>query len=355
MIVVENVEWVAPAECPTQEDVRGRVAKLLEEGGSGRKEDVDLALTVVATAEGFQLTATSTGADGERIVTGASCDELADAGALIAAIAIDPDLTPPLVPEPDRLEPAEPATNGSEPREPASEVPEPEPEPEPEPDPAPEPEPVLGSDPAPAPESQPQPTPIPITPIIQGGVGIGLGRLAAPIPMVLGRFGAGFDRGRFRFLGRLSGFGPSFGDAENGPAGGIFGLGAIGLAACVQSQQRLRVVACAATDLGFVGGRGRRTRITKTAYSPWWSIEGEVGPRVRRATAARARRPPRRRRRPSRPPAWSWTSRAAPAASNGPLACVLAWSAASVNESRETRTSIFRGRPRANRDAHGAG
>ena len=265
MIVAENVEWVAPAECPTQQEVRGRVAKLLEEGGSGRKEDVDLALTVVATADGYQLTATSSGADGERVVTGASCAELADAGALIAAIAIDPDLTPPLVPEPE-----------TEPEPPAEPAPQAEPEPQSEPGPQSEPEPGPRSEPEPQPRSIPRPAP-PVVPLVQGGLGIGLGRLAGPVPMVLGRFGAGFDRGRLRLLGRLSGFGPSFGDAENGPAGGVFGLGTIGLAACVQSEQRLRVVACAATDLGVVGGRGRRTRITKTAYSLWWGIEGEVG------------------------------------------------------------------------------
>jgi hypothetical protein len=110
--------------------------------------------------------------------------------------------------------------------------------------------------------------------------------------MVLGRFGGGFERGRLRFLGRVSGFGPSFGESVKGPAGGVFGLGSLGVAACVQSLGRLRVVACATTDVGLVGGRGRRTTVTRTNYSLWWGIEGEVGleyaVRPRLALAVRA-------------------------------------------------------------------
>jgi hypothetical protein len=282
----QNVGWSAPPECPSEAEVRARVAALLAEGGSGRREEVALDMRVTATDDGFELRATATqsdGAQGERVVTGVDCRDVAEAGALIAAIAIDPDLTPtepepesPTIPEPAAGTGSGSASTTGPDSTSGSAI-----EPEPATGPGPEPATGPGSGPGPAPGSGSAPAPAPprSTPILAADLGLALGRLAQPLPMPYARFGAGFERARFRLLARLSGFGPSFGRADNGPAGGVFGLGAIGIAPCVQSLGTpWRVVGCIATDVGFVGGRGRNTRFDRrTRYAPWWGIEGEVG------------------------------------------------------------------------------
>ena len=252
-----DVRWSAPEGCPDEAEVRRRVMALLEGSGSGRREPVALAMTVTATEGGFELRVVA-GAEGERVVTGLDCGDVAEAGVLIAAIAIDPDLVPPppdlAIPEPSAKSESE---SGSESEsEPASE-----------------------SESESEAESESGPRRRALVPVVEGGLGIGFGRLASPLPMAYGRFGGGFEIRRFRFLARLSGFGPSF-DIPFGVAnpGGVFGLGTIGIAPCVQSLgSRWRVVACVATDIGLAGGRGRNTANDQSARSVWWGIEGELG------------------------------------------------------------------------------
>ncbi len=265
-----NVRWSAPTECPSEPDVRQRVAKLLAESGSGRREEVAIEMTVTATEAGYELRASAVGeggALGERVVTGVDCGDVAEAGVLIAAIAIDPDLTPPVVPEPQPKSESE-SKSASE-SESASDS-------ESQSESVSESESASESAPDPRPPAPPRRSPL--VPVVEGGIGIGMGRLASPLPMPYARFGGGFEVRRFRLLGRLSGFGPSFGTAEDGVGGGVFGLGAIGIAPCVQSLgSPWRVVGCVATDVGLVGGAGRDVANSRTRYSVWWAIEGEVG------------------------------------------------------------------------------
>ena len=82
-----NVRWSAPAECPSEADVRERVANLLAESGSGRREEVSIEMQVTATEGGYELRAVAVGeggAQGERVVSGVDCGDVAEAGVLIA-------------------------------------------------------------------------------------------------------------------------------------------------------------------------------------------------------------------------------------------------------------------------------
>lgn len=275
----EQVQWSAPAECPDEAEVKARVDRILAEGGSGRREDVRLQLSVARAAKGFRLTAELVAGDapsGRRIVEGASCDDLAEAAVLIAAIAIDPDLVPP--------EPVEPVALPSEaPTEPPSEVvPDP---PEPAPSEPAEPRP---GEPASSDRSSPRavdpiatprpPTDTIVTPVVTVDFGLGLGRLAAPVPMAMGRAGAGVEIGAFRGLARISAFGPSRGEVDGSSAGGLFGAVTGGIAGCGRTPgPRFSFVGCLATDLGVAFGRGENTIDTRTARSLWWGIEAEAG------------------------------------------------------------------------------
>jgi hypothetical protein len=272
----EQVQWSAPAECPDEAEVKARVDRILAEGGSGRREAVRLQLSVAREGEGFRLTAELALGDapsGRRVVEGASCDDLAEAAVLIAAIAIDPDLVPP--------EPVEPATPPSEaPAEPTPSEVVPEP---PKPEPAPT-EPTQPQPREPAPRAvDPIATPRPpanaiVTPVATVDFGLGLGRLAAPVPMAMGRAGAGVEIGAFRGLARISAFGPSRGEVEGFSTGGLFGAVTGGIAGCGRTPgPRFSFVGCLATDLGVAFGRGENTTNTLTARSLWWGIEAEAG------------------------------------------------------------------------------
>jgi len=280
-----NVQWSAPPPCPSASEVLGRIAALLAEGSSDHGSDVALELVVTATPDGFSLRASAeyqTGERSERLIAGPTCAEVTEAAILVAALAIDPELEasapPPSVDPPGQdLVPA-PTSPPAAPVVPPS------------PPPAPPDPPVPARTRSEGPKVVPTASP-PIVPIVLGDLGLGFGRLAEPWPMPYLRFGAGFDRGRLRVLGRLSGFGPSFGTVEESEQGGSMGLGAIGVAVCAMSRGRWRAVACAATDVGFVAGRGRNTEETATQWSPSWGLEAELGVEFRiRPTLALALR-----------------------------------------------------------------
>ncbi len=257
--------WSAPSECPSEEAVLERIDAMLARGGSGRREAVALTMRVERVEARFVLDVTSTGdTAGARTLDAASCADLATAAVLIASIAIDPDLTP--TPEP---EPAPTPTPEPEP------APTPEPEPEPEPEPQPEPEP----EPQPQPEPQPEPRPQPWKGLTVADLGFASGRLASFVPHATGRIGVGVERGRGRGILHVEGGGPSLGRAPDGPAGGVFGLVGASLSGCgLGPAGRWRFVGCGGSSGGLVLGRGLdTTAATRTARSPYWSIDTELG------------------------------------------------------------------------------
>lgn len=85
--------WTAPGECPTTAEVSARVEKLL----GGPPAAADRRLEAIATVEplprGYRLeiSLTADGATSGRILQGARCDSVADAAALVIALAFDPE------------------------------------------------------------------------------------------------------------------------------------------------------------------------------------------------------------------------------------------------------------------------
>jgi len=91
-------DWRAPDVCPTRERVLARAEELLgRPPESGLTSVFDLSALVAQTSQGsWQLelrSRTESGQTTARSVTAASCTELADAAALLLALAIDPALS----------------------------------------------------------------------------------------------------------------------------------------------------------------------------------------------------------------------------------------------------------------------
>jgi hypothetical protein len=87
-----SLSWQAPAECPDESHVRRAVEQLLGEGPPP-PANVSARAVVEHTATGHwnvRLTTVRDGVTGERVVESESCQSLADATALILALAIDP-------------------------------------------------------------------------------------------------------------------------------------------------------------------------------------------------------------------------------------------------------------------------
>jgi hypothetical protein len=89
-----TLRWDAPtADCPDEAYVRGAVQQLLGEDNHAAAR-VEVHAQVERVAEGVwreHLTTLRDGAAGERVVEASSCKSLADATALIVALAIDPE------------------------------------------------------------------------------------------------------------------------------------------------------------------------------------------------------------------------------------------------------------------------
>jgi hypothetical protein len=118
-----TLEWTAPAPCPQADSLRERVSSLLA-GSHASAAAVTARGAVRSVGSGYELLLdTEQGARaGHRSVHASSCDEIADAAALIIALAIDPALgqfmpepvapaaptaaLPPPVPPPPVLPPA---------------------------------------------------------------------------------------------------------------------------------------------------------------------------------------------------------------------------------------------------------
>jgi len=279
--VTEAIRWSAPAECPSERELRERVEGALRRGGSGHRAEIDLHLDVIPASEGYELTVTMLPASetGTRKLVASNCDELTNAAVLIVALAIDPELRPepsdapsvawePKAPDPPALilNPPQPSTPASSERGAVRNESRSSEEPS-----------ALTQAGTSVPAVRKQARRSKVIPVVAFDLGVGTGRLAR-LPMPFLRVGAGIDHGRFRGLFRLSGVGPSVGTVDDQPARALLGLVTLGAAACVQSLgSRWRAIGCLGSDVGVAFGTGLQFRTSFTPASPWWGMEGEIG------------------------------------------------------------------------------
>jgi hypothetical protein len=94
-----HLEWLAPADCPSQSDVLGAIERMI--GTGGLRGAVD-ARVIVTPGEGefrAEVTVSASGATSTRSLVGESCRAVADAATVIVSLAANPGPTPP-EPEP---------------------------------------------------------------------------------------------------------------------------------------------------------------------------------------------------------------------------------------------------------------
>lgn len=257
-----QLDWQAPAGCPDQAGVRGRVAAML---AAGAVEGSDLAATgrVSAAGEGWQLELELVRAGGRerRTLGDRDCAALADAAALMIAVAIDPlaaVVVPqdraPVVPEvvvPELVPPvAVPEDRPAVPEDrPVVAVPEVRVEPVEEP----------GATPVVGPKDRPVVARRRLELGLRAGAGVGFTRIL-PGPNAALELGLGLE-GRGWRVELNGGFAPPVqGTASVQPAiGGSFRLGFAELRGCGVPALRRAPVAfplCVGLQVGAMHGRG---------------------------------------------------------------------------------------------------
>lgn len=258
---VVEFRWDAPASCPVEAEVVAELERLLGGPLGERKGPRLTAIARVRQEPGgsFDLRLWTVSDEGtlQRSLTHAQCDALARAGALIAAMAIDPSVLDRMSEETDAAEVAAEAKT--------VEDPEPLPEAEPaEPEPAP-PEPV-----------QPQPEPEPPKPEkkkerrVRGGVRLGAGLSFGDLPGVgaLLRLTPAliWPRARLEFE---VGYGPlrraRFDDTPDRGADLQLAVGAVRGCPLLHAR-KFEFPLCAGLEIGAVYGRGVGYPITSAGH-----------------------------------------------------------------------------------------
>lgn len=257
-----DLQWTAPAGCPNEDEVRGRIEALLT--GPPRGEGVmTVAGTVREDPVGFRLVL-ATDFDGrteERELTADACAELGEAAAILLAFALEPEQA----------------------------------ESEPEPEQVPEPV-VSESTPAAMPDEGPlSPSVVPAEP----GTTPPPSEITIPRPTVHLRVGAAAELGALR---RLSG-GPRLAvglswrrarfdlhggylaprrDPSSGP-GALYQAGVVGIRGCAlpSVSDRITLPVCAGAEGGTIRAATRGFEPARTRHGPW------LGPLVSFGLAAR--------------------------------------------------------------------
>jgi hypothetical protein len=227
-----TLSWQAPPDCPSQDSVRAEVARLL--GGEIRlpasRDFKASALVVHEQTWSVSIETELAGRSGRRSIEAASCQDLADATALILALTIDPDVVATRATRPEPL---------------------PQPTPPPPPPTAPAPVPTVAG---PTPQEQPWPADVLFGLHAQGSQGtlpsvdIGLG---GSVGVVGRRYRAelraayGLRRDQVANAATLPG------------AYGQFNFVAGTLAGCLNlGQEALAFGPCADAEIGMVSAQG---------------------------------------------------------------------------------------------------
>ncbi|MEZ4427578.1 MAG: hypothetical protein R3A51_07820 [Nannocystaceae bacterium] len=233
-----------------------------------RSLHAEAAVTAVDAGWRLDLRLTGSHAEGARAIESASCEELADAAALVIAIAIDPermmtaasatpppDVPPPAVPEPT---PPAPKTAPKDMQE----------------GPAPDP----SQDEPPREEPATTPRAHAINGAVRILAGVGLGALPAPAAIL------GADIGllgrRYRIdLGVLGWFPRTAESANNAAVGGRFSLVAARVRGCgVPGAFALSFPLCVGVDVGAMRGTGiGALAVSRSATAPWAAARASAG------------------------------------------------------------------------------
>src|ERR1700733_322355 len=101
-----HLEWVAPAGCPSREEILGVIERTV--GASTLRSAVDARVIVTQDEREFraEVTISASGATSSRSLAGESCRAIGDAAAFVVALAASPDASPPALPRPAAPAPA---------------------------------------------------------------------------------------------------------------------------------------------------------------------------------------------------------------------------------------------------------
>lgn len=278
-----TIDWQAPAGCPDVTAVRGQVAAMI---GEDVVAGADLRASAVVREDGdrWSLTLELTRAGGRelRSLGDRECEALAQAAALVIAVAIDPQArAPEPVPEdsPETVVPAPPEQPGGAA---GAANPKAEPVPKARPEPPPPSPPIER-------ETDPAALPLPIPRLMLGlrlGVGLGFARILPGVHAALD-LGLGLDGRGWRV--ELNGLfvPPVRGSAAGNPEiGGVFRLGAGEVRGCYMPtarRGRLGVPVCLGAQVGAMHGQGTGSGLQEkqAARGLWAALRPGVAVRLR--------------------------------------------------------------------------
>lgn len=252
--------WDAPASCPSAEAFTARVRRRLD--GRAPGPPAAIAARITTSPSGYALTLDASignGAPTRRGVVGSSCEELADAAALIVAVAVDPvfvvaeTVVAPVVPEVTAT--------------------------------------AVGPAPPPSPARSPdtvdaaRPRPGAVSPVAPRGIGVGLragagawfGALPRVGPTIAVDVVIGARRSLRAEIGALAIVRQRTTVAPG--AGAELWLATAVVRGCfAPAVGRVRPTACLGVTAGALGGRGRGVAVQSTAaIEPWVSATIATG------------------------------------------------------------------------------
>jgi hypothetical protein len=261
--------WTAPSECPQQRDFRAQVERFLRQSLADRRQQkIDIAGTVHRQQSGdFELLLQVKTAAGSqrRELSHRDCQELTEAGALVTALAIDPQL---LV-EPSPSEAAPKLEDNSQPPPPNDAPTQPPP-----PVPAPRRVPASGGPPSDRREPPRSSDSLHPSLIALGFAGNGA------LPGVGSGLGARIAAGSARF--RLAARGLYWFDRFQ-PIAGASGTGvalsswAVGVRACgLPVLGSISLWACVGPDAGRLKGTGQALAPSRSADERWSAVTADL-------------------------------------------------------------------------------
>ncbi|MFO7566881.1 MAG: hypothetical protein R6X02_29830 [Enhygromyxa sp.] len=265
--------WDAPSECPSEAEVEAELERLL---GGPVAEQGERRLSAIARvrreADGawdLRLWTVTADATRQRSMVGEDCAVLAEAAALLAAMAIDPSVLERMGASEAAVEQAEQAEEleaEAEPEEPAPEEPEPRVEPEPEPE-------------VPPPKAEPNPDPEPSERRLGIGIrahgGMSYGDLPGLGAIVRVALALNWDRARFELEGHyaFARHAPLDDGSNRGAKLQLAFAAARGCAVLRHRPSKLEFPLCAGLEGGAALGEGVGLDEVRRAAVPWLAVD----------------------------------------------------------------------------------